>query len=82
MSELRLRIGYLPLVDAAALVVAVDRGCAAAEGLTVDLVREVSWSDVRDKLNIGLVDAAHLLSPMAIASSFGHVRVPIIASFN
>jgi NitT/TauT family transport system ATP-binding protein len=50
--------------------------------LTVDLVREVSWSDVRDKLNIGLVDAAHLLSPMAIASSFGHVRVPIIASFN
>ena len=84
MSETKLRIGYIPLVDAAALLVAVDRGFAAAEGLTVELVREVSWSNVRDKLNIGLFDAAHLLSPMAIASSLGigHVRVPIIAPFN
>ena len=79
-----LRIGYIPLVDAVALIVAVDRGFAAAEGLTVELVREVSWSNVRDKLNIGLFDAAHLLSPVAIASSLGigHVRVPIIAPFN
>ncbi len=79
-----LRIGYIPLVDAAALIVAVDKGFAAAEGLDVDLVREVSWSNVRDKLNIGLFQAAHLLSPVAIASSLGlgHVRVPIIAPFN
>jgi NitT/TauT family transport system ATP-binding protein len=84
MSEARLRIGYIPLVDAAALLIAVDRGFAAAEGLNVELVREVSWSNVRDKLNIGLFDAAHLLSPVAIASSLGigHVRVPIIAPFN
>ena len=84
MSETKLRIGYIPLVDAAALMVAVDCGFAAAEGLTVELVREVSWSNVRDKLNIGLFDAAHLLSPVAIASSLGigHVRVPIIAPFN
>ncbi len=84
MSETRLRIGYIPLVDAAALVVAVDGGFAAAEGLDIELVREVSWSNVRDKLNIGLFDGAHLLSPMAIASSLGigHVRVPLIAPFN
>jgi len=80
----RLRIGYIPLVDAAALVVAVDKGFAADEGLDVELVREVSWSNVRDKLNIGLFDAAHLLSPVAVASSLGigHVRVPLIAPFN
>lgn len=80
----KLRIGYIPLVDSAALVVAVDCGFAAAENLDVELVREVSWSNVRDKLNIGLFDGAHLLSPMAIASSLGigHVRVPIIAPFN
>ncbi len=79
-----LRIGYIPLVDAAALLVAADCGFTAAEGLNVELVREVSWSNVRDKLNIGLFDAAHLLSPVAIASSLGigHVRVPIIAPFN
>jgi two-component system, oxyanion-binding sensor len=79
-----LHVGFIPLVDAAALIVAVDKGFAAAEGLDVTLVREVSWSNVRDKLNIGLFDAAHLLAPVAIASSLGlgHVKVPIAAPFN
>jgi two-component system, oxyanion-binding sensor len=69
MSEARLQIGYIPLVDAAALFVAVDKGFAEAEGLKIELKREGSWSNVRDKLNIGLFDAAHLLSPVAIASA-------------
>ncbi len=79
-----LHIGFIPLVDASALIVAVDKGFAAAEGLDVTLVREVSWSNVRDKLNIGRFDAAHLLAPVAIASSLGlgHVKVPIVAPFN
>ena len=84
MSAIRLRIGYIPLVDAAALIVAADLGFTAAENLDVELVREVSLSNVRDKLNIGLFDAAHLLAPVAVASSLGigHVRVPIVAPFN
>jgi ABC-type nitrate/sulfonate/bicarbonate transport system substrate-binding protein len=79
-----LHIGFIPLVDAAALIVAVDKGFTAAEGLDVALVREVSWSNVRDKLNIGHLDAAHLLAPVAIASSLGlgHVKVKIAAPFN
>lgn len=79
-----LHIGFIPLVDASALIVAVDKGFTKAEGLDVTLVREVSWSNVRDKLNIGLFDAAHLLAPVAIASSLGlgHVKVPIVAPFN
>jgi NitT/TauT family transport system ATP-binding protein len=79
-----LHIGFIPLVDAAALILAVDKGFAAAEGLEVTLAREVSWSNVRDKLNIGLFDAAHLLAPVAISSSLGlgHVKVPIAAPFN
>ncbi|MGE4167181.1 MAG: ABC transporter substrate-binding protein, partial [Xanthobacteraceae bacterium] len=56
----KIRIGYIPLVDAAALLVATDCGFAESEGLAVELIREVSWSNVRDKLNIGLFDAAHL----------------------
>lgn len=84
MTDKPLRIGFIPLVDASALIVAVDKGFTAAEGLDVSLVREVSWSNVRDKLNIGLFDAAHLLAPVAIASSLGlaQVKVPIIAPFN
>jgi len=81
LDNRRLRIGFIPLCDAAALIVAADRGFAAGEGLDVELVREVSWSNVRDKLNIGIFDAAHLLAPVAIASSLGlgHVKVPLVA---
>ncbi len=83
MNGDRLRIGYIPLTDAAALIIAVDKGFASKEGLTVELVREVSWSNVRDKLNIGLFDAAHLLAPLAIASNLGigHVKVSLCAPF-
>lgn len=82
-SSRKLTIGFIPLVDAATLIVAADKGFAACEGLDITLVREVSWSNVRDKLNIGLFDAAHLLAPMAIASSLGigHVKVPLLAPF-
>src|SRR2546423_318003 len=82
MSE-RLHIGFIPLAGATALLIAVDKGFCAAEGLDVELVREVSWSNVRDKLNIGLFDAAHLIAPVAIASSLGlgHIKMPIVAPF-
>jgi NitT/TauT family transport system ATP-binding protein len=75
-----LQIGFIPLIDAAALITAVEKGFAAAEGLDVTLVREVSWSNVRDKLNIGLFDAAHVLAPVPVASSLGlgHIKVPIV----
>jgi len=80
----KLRIGFMPLVDAATLIVAVDMGFARAEGLDVELVREASWSNIRDKLAIGRFDAAHLLTPMAIASTLGlgHIRVPFAAPVN
>ena len=83
MTGERLRIGFIPLADATALLIAVDKGFCADEGLDVELVREVSWLNVRDKLNIGLFDAAHLIAPVAIASSLGlgHIKVPIIAPF-
>lgn len=83
MTASKLRIGYIPLVDASPLLVAVDHGFAQAEGLDIDLVREVSWSNVRDKLNLGLFDAAHMLAPLPIASSLGigHVQVPLIVPF-
>src|SRR5215470_6317347 len=83
-SRDKLRIGFIPLADAAALIVAVDKGFTAQQGLDIELVREVSWSNVRDRLNIGQFDAAHLLAPVAVASSLGlgHVRVPILAPFS
>lgn len=83
-SNGRVRIGFIPLVDAATLLVAVDLGFTKAEGLEVELVREVSWSNIRDRLAIGQYDAAHLLAPMAVASSLGlsHVKIPMVAVLN
>jgi len=68
---MRLALGYVPLVDAAALIVAVEGGFAAEEGLRIDLVRESSWATLRDKLALGLLDGAHMLAPLAIASALG-----------
>ncbi len=78
---IRLRIGYMPLTDAALLHVAKARGFAAARGLDLDLVRETSWANIRDKLAIGHFDAAHLLAPAAIASAIGigQREVPLVA---
>src|ERR1051326_7228593 len=77
------RIGYVPLTDAAVLIAAAERGFAEAEGIHIELVREVSWANIRDKLILGLFDAAHMLAPLAIATSLGlgHVRVPLVAPF-
>ncbi|MFD1701794.1 CmpA/NrtA family ABC transporter substrate-binding protein [Methylopila henanensis] len=71
MSLDRLRIGFIPLVDAAIPIVAADVGFAAEEGFRIELSREVSWSNIRDRLVLGHFDAAHLLAPIAIATSLG-----------
>ena len=44
----RLRIGFISLCDAAAPIVAVDKGFTTEKGLEVELVREVSWSNMCD----------------------------------
>ncbi|MBM3562109.1 MAG: ABC transporter substrate-binding protein [Alphaproteobacteria bacterium] len=83
-GEAHVKIGFIPLVDAAALLIAAHKGFVAAEGLDLELIREVSWANIRDKLAIGRFDAAHLLAPMAVASTLGlgHVRVPLAAPIN
>ncbi|WP_454811627.1 CmpA/NrtA family ABC transporter substrate-binding protein [Labrys neptuniae] len=79
-----LTLGFIPLVDAAPLVVAKEKGFAAAEGLELKLARETSWANIRDRVMLGHFDAAHMLGPMPIASTLGlgHVEVPMIAPFS
>lgn len=82
MSELReITAGFLPLMDAALLVVAEEKGFAAEEGLRLNLVRETSWANIRDRLAIGHFEVAHMLAPMPIASTLGlnPLSVPTIA---
>jgi NitT/TauT family transport system ATP-binding protein len=66
-----IRAGFIPLVDASVLIAAAEFGFAAREGLTLDLVRDVSWANVRDRLAFRQFDIAHMLSPMPVASMLG-----------
>jgi two-component system, oxyanion-binding sensor len=65
------RAGFIPLVDASLLIAAVEFGFAAKQGLTLDLVKDVSWANVRDRLAFQQFDVAHMLSPMPVASMLG-----------
>lgn len=66
-----LRAGFIPLMDASILIVAKELGFADKEGLRLDLVRDVSWANVRDRLAFRQFDIAHMLSPMPVASMLG-----------
>ncbi len=81
MTPNNLIIGFVPLLDCATLVAAVEKGFVAAEGLEVSLVRETSWANIRDRIMVGHFDAAQMLGPMTVASSLGigHVTTPMIA---
>jgi NitT/TauT family transport system ATP-binding protein len=79
-----LRAGFIPLVDASVLIAAAEFGFAAREGLTLDLVKDVSWANVRDRLAFRQFDIAHMLSPMPVASmlGLGSNPSPTIAPFS
>ncbi len=66
-----LRLGFIPLNDSAPLVVAKAQGFFEAEGLRVELSREASWANIRDKVAVGALDGGHMLAPMALAASMG-----------
>lgn len=88
MRGTRLRIGFLPLVDAALPILARELGFAEEEGLSLDLVRDMSWATVCDRLLYGHSDAAHLIAPLAIATTLGlgrpavELSVPFVLGLN
>ena len=79
-----LRAGFIPLMDASILIAAAEMGFAAREGLTLDLMRDVSWANVRDRLAFRQFDIAHMLSPMPVASmlELGSNPSPTITPFS
>jgi two-component system, oxyanion-binding sensor len=74
-SRTELTIGFMPLLDCALLVVAQEVGFARQQGLSLRLVRETSWANIRDRLAVGHFDAAHMLGPMVIAQNLGAARL-------
>lgn len=71
-DSMNLRIGYLPITDAAPLLVAHGKELYAAEGLTAErptLFR--GWAQVAEAFQARQVDVVHILMPVAIWMRFG-----------
>lgn len=66
-----IRVGYVPLVDAAPLVIAKELGFFEKYGVKVELSREMGWASVRDKILYGELEAAHAPAGLLFAIQLG-----------
>ena len=66
-----IRVGLLRLVDSAPIIVAKAHGLFREQGIDVQISIEPSWSNIADKLTYGILDAAVMLPPLALASCAG-----------
>jgi two-component system, oxyanion-binding sensor len=84
LEKTRLTLGFIPLTDCAPLVIALEKGLFRKYGLDVELSRQVSWANIRDKVAVGALDGAHMLAAMPIATSLGlgEVKTPLVAALS
>jgi len=84
LEKTDLNLGFIPLTDCAVLVMALEKGYFQKHGLKVTLSKEASWANIRDKVGMGMLDGAHMLAPMTLASSLGigALKVPTITAFS
>src|SRR5258707_12760830 len=80
LERAKIKVGFIPIIDCAAIVLAEELGAYERQGLEVEIRREVSWANVRDKLALGVLDASHILAPLPLAQTLGidSVSVPMI----
>jgi nitrate/nitrite transport system ATP-binding protein len=83
IEKRRLTLGFVPLTDCAPLVVAKEEGLFARYGLDVELSRESSWANIRDKVSTGMLDGAQMLAAMPLAASLDTQRSqPMVTSLS
>lgn len=66
-----IRLGYVPLLDAAPLVVAEELGYFKDAGLRIRLSPELGWGSIRDKIVYGELDAAQAPGGLLYSILFG-----------
>ncbi len=69
----KIKLGFIPLTDCAPLVAAKELGLFAKYGVDVELSKEASWANIRDKVLNGELDGAHCLfsMPMSVYTGIG-----------
>lgn len=77
----RVALGIVPLTDCAPVVVADELGFFAEAGLEVEISREPSWANIRDKVAVGALDGAQMLAtmPLSLTLGLGALREPTVA---
>jgi nitrate/nitrite transport system substrate-binding protein len=84
-----IRLGYIPLTDCAPIIMAKELGLFAKYGLNVEVQKEASWANVRDKLLTGELEGAHCLfsMPFSVYTGVGgkegsEMRIAMVLSNN
>lgn len=67
------RLGFIPLTDCASLVMAKELGLFEKYGVNVEVSKEASWANVRDKVLSGELTGAHCLfgMPFSVYTGIG-----------
>ncbi len=84
LEKINLDIGFIPLTDAAPLIIAQEKGFFAQFGLEqVTLHRENSWKEVAKGVGTGRLDAAQMVAGMPLALTLGagdKTPVPVVTA--
>ncbi|MEW6732862.1 MAG: CmpA/NrtA family ABC transporter substrate-binding protein [Acidobacteriota bacterium] len=69
----KIRIGFIPLTDCASIVMAHELGLYNKHGVDVEVTKEASWANIRDKILIGDLQGAHCLfgMPFSVYTGIG-----------
>ncbi|OUL37688.1 bacitracin ABC transporter ATP-binding protein [Nostoc sp. T09] len=86
LEKVNLDIGFLPLTDAAPLIVAQEKGLFTQYGLEqVTLNRETSWKEIAKGVGTGRLDAAQMVAGMPLALTLGaggKPSIPVVNALN
>ncbi len=90
LEQTTVNIGYIPLTDAAPLIIAKEKGFFAKYGIeTVNLCQEPSWDAIADNIISGELHAAQMVAGMPLAMTLGMndrpstpISVPLVLSRN
>lgn len=71
LEKVHLEIGYIPLTQAAPLIIGKEKGFFAEYGLEVNLNAETSWKNIAKGVATGKLDAAQMVAGMPLALTLG-----------
>ncbi|KAF3887547.1 MULTISPECIES: nitrate ABC transporter ATP-binding protein [Nostocales] len=84
LEKTNLEIGFLPLTDAAPLIVAKEKGFFQKYGLEeVHLNREFNWTEIARGVGTGRLDAAQMVAGMPLGLTLGaggKTPVPVVTA--